>query len=252
MRLAVLVLLCCPVLVAAQPEKLAVDRPDQSESATTIPAGSFQVESGFAVLPAGNGPAGLDLPAVTLRLGLGDHVEFRAEGGASRTYDQERGEDWAMNTPELALKVGMGEGGGTGITTAVLAKAGIPAWADAGTTGLWPSLLLAADRDFGERFGLGTNVGMAWEEAASTAFCSLSGGLDVSSKLGVFAELYSAFPEDGEGDHRWDCGAFWAVGDRMLMDASFGSGFQGQGWFVGAGFSFRVGLWNTSPPTSGP
>lgn len=93
---------------------------------------------------------------------------------------------------------------------------------------------------------------MAWEEAASTAFCSLSGGLDVSPKLGVFAELYSAFPEDAEGDHRWDCGAFWAVGDRMLMDASFGSGFQGQGWFVGAGFSFRVGLWNTSPPTSGP
>lgn len=243
MRSIAVALLCCPMLSWAQGEKLSTDRPDQSESSTTIPAGSFQMESGFAVLPMKHGPSGLGLPTVLLRLGLGGRVEFRAEGGASRTTGPDGREDWAMDTPDLGVKVGLGKGGGTGITTAVLAKAGVPAWADADATGLWPSLLLAADRDFGERFGLGANVGMEWQGPASAAFCSLSGGMDVSSKLGVFTELYSAFPEDAEGDHRWDCGATWAFGDSMLMDASFGNGFQGQGWFVGAGFSFRLGLW---------
>lgn len=234
-----LLLLSAPAL--AQEGRLPTDRPDRTESALVIPVGSFQVESGFTAMP-GDGRTDLDLPQVLLRYGLSDGLELRVEGARSSFVNAGGKREEAWQVPEFAAKLGLGEGGSAQVATALLVKLGLPSLAGDREGSPYPVLLLAADRDLGERLGLGANLGMEWNgaEPAPAVVASLSLGADLTAELGAFAEWYASLPEGGAGDHRWDAGLTWALGSRMLVDASAGNGFQGQGWFWGAGFSFRL------------
>lgn len=251
MKCLVLFLVFVPLGTFAQGERLGTDRPDQTEATMTVPMGSLQVETGVVLFPHTDGRPDHSAPQVLVRLGLGERVEFRAEGERTVIATAEGGKYTAWEVPELGAKVGMGDGGKTGIRTAMLVKLGIPHWSTANDGDPYAGLRMAADRNFGERFGLGANVAMEWEGVSTspTSLYTLSGGMEVSSRFAAFAELYGALPEGGTGDHRWDCGGTWALGPNMLADASLGNCFTGQEWFFSAGFSFRVQCWRKKVST---
>lgn len=115
-----------PVYGIAQSDGLSTDRPDRTESAGTVPSGIYQMEGGFVVRPYRRRSFGLDLPPALVRLGLSEHLELRVEGGGTTTMEMEGRTDWHATTPEVGVKVGLGQGGTTDIITAVLAKVGVP------------------------------------------------------------------------------------------------------------------------------
>lgn len=234
-------LLLLPFHALAQWEPIGTDRPDQTESTETVPMGSFQLKSGFTAEPVTGAPADLTLPQLLLRVGLGGSFELRFAGEHVRAVDAEGKAAGAWGVPLLGLKSRFGQGGGSGIATAMEVNVGVPRWAGDADAHPFAELLLAADRDLGEHWGVGTNLGLAWDgrSPGGTTTATLTAGRSIFRRAGIFAELYAAFPEDAPGDLRWDCGASWAPGRTTLIDASFGSGFQGQRWFVGAGFSIR-------------
>jgi hypothetical protein len=242
MRWMLLCALAFPWPALAQEGRLPTDRPDRTESALVIPVGSFQMESGFTAVP-GDGSTDLDLPQVLLRYGLAEGLELRVEGARSSFVNAEWKREEAWQVPEFAAKLGLGKGGSAQVTTALLVKLGLPTLVGDREGSPYPVLLLAADRDLGEHFGLGANLGMEWngQDPSPAAVASLNLAADLTAKLGAFAEWYASLPEGHAGDHRWDAGLTWGMGDHMLVDASAGNGFQGQGWFWGAGFSFRLG-----------
>lgn len=239
------IMILIPMRAIAQWEPIGTDRPDRTEAAMTIPVGDLQVESGFQLMPRRTFPTELALPQILIRLGIGDRLELRAEFERTQTKDDlDRTQvDWSP--PEFGMKVGLGHGGNTDLVTALLVDVGVPRWAGENDAHPFAGITLAVDRDIGERWSMGANLGMSWngQTLRQTTIASLTSGLDLSRRAGVFAELYSFYPEDGIGDHHWDCGATWAIAKDMLVDASFGNSFEGQDWFIGAGFSFRVGVW---------
>lgn len=184
-------LLCIPMAVHAQWEPIGTDRPDQTESTETIPKGNAQLETGFAVMPNADGAADLSLPQVLLRVGLGERFELRASGERTQYTgpDGETADAWAA--PVLGLKAGLGLGGKSGIATAMEVNIGVPQWAGDDAGHPFAGLILAADRDLGERWGMGANVGLAWDGHSpfSTATASLTGGVELAPRLGAFAEL---------------------------------------------------------------
>ena len=251
MKWLLLTVAAMPFSLHAQWERLGTDRPDQTEATMTVPTGSLQVEAGAVLFPHSFGRTDLSAPQVLIRFGLGERVEFRAEGERTVMEMTDGSKRGAWEAPVLGAKVGMGNGGNTGIRTAVLVKVGIPQWSDEQEGNPFAGIRLAADRDFGERFGLGTNVAMEWDgmSTAPTSLYSLTSGMEISRRFAAFAEVYGALPQDGSGDHRWDCGGTWAFGPNMLADASLGNGFDGQSWFFSVGFSFRVQCWQKKAST---
>lgn len=146
-----------PLGTCAQWERLGTARPDQSEATMTVPAESVQVGSGAVVFPAPGGGAGLSALPMLLRVGLGERVEFRAEGERTVTEMTGCGRCAAWEAPMLGAKVGMGHGGATGIRTAMLVAVGNRVGAT-GRRGAFAGIRLAADRGLGERWELCANV----------------------------------------------------------------------------------------------
>lgn len=244
MRMLLLPLLLLALGACAQ-GRLDTDRPDQTESTTTVPAGAVQLEAGAVHSPAADLPAAWSLPQALFRLGLSDRIELRAEGEHMRMTGADGRATATTGPMAFGAKVGLGEGRKSGVRTAALMKIGLPRPGSRPDGHPFAGIVLLADRDLGPRWSMGANLGMEWNDLSPLAntIYSLTSAVDLSQHFGAFAEIYGAFPEGGRGDHRWDGGVTWAVGGNMLFDASLGHGFQGQGWFFGAGFSFRVGVW---------
>jgi hypothetical protein len=236
-----------PMGTYAQP-RLDTDRPDRTESAAIVPAGYLQMETGAACFPATHLLAAWSFPQLLFRAGVVDRIELRAEGEHLRTTDDEGNAVDITGPLAFGAKLGLGEGGLSGIRSSALASIGVPPSGSGPEGHPFVAITLLADRDLSERWSMGANLGMVWNDPSPTTSTpySLTAAVDLSRHLGAFAELYGLWPGFGRGDHRWDSGATWAVGGNMLFDLSFGNGFQGQGWFLAAGFSFRIKGWSPS------
>ncbi|MCZ6506947.1 MAG: hypothetical protein O7A04_02700, partial [Acidobacteria bacterium] len=71
-----------PVLLFLSPltgraQELITDRPDFTESAVVVPAGSIQIEGGLTWVDDGGSQGTLSGPEILLRWGLGDRFELR-------------------------------------------------------------------------------------------------------------------------------------------------------------------------------
>ena len=88
---ALLLVLIMPVgtgVARAQSPEMVTDRPDQTESATVVPWGLLQVETGYLFARDGD-VDGYAVPGTLFRLGLGGRLELRIGhvgivGGAGR------------------------------------------------------------------------------------------------------------------------------------------------------------------------
>ena len=231
----------------AQAPELVTDRPDQTESATVVPRGLLQVETGYLFARDG-GVGGHAAPGTLLRIGLGGRTELRVGhagivGGEGRrgAGDSELGakvnfipqaDGWR---PELALLGGLSlPTGGHGFSSG----------------GADPSFLVAFAHELRPRLSLGYNAGAAWESSpdrphrAAFVVYSLALGISLTDRLGTFLELF--------GDRRVtdatatsasvDAGLTLLLTDVLQLDVSVGRRLRGPAddLFVGTGLSFRL------------
>lgn len=78
-----------------------------------------------------------------------------------------------------------------------------------------------------DRFGIGYNLGMAWDgnEARSSFVYSLMFAGSMVGNLSAFVEVFGGFPEGTSSDHSFDLGFTYLVSPVFQVDASFGSTF---------------------------
>jgi hypothetical protein len=151
----------------------------------------------------------------------------------------------AWDPPGIGIKAGLGNGGPTGIVTALLAQVGLPHWSGHADRRTITGVLIAADRKLGDRAEICVNVGFEGDRAypGANGLYSMAGSWELAEGLNLFAEIYGSQAADGPVEHGWDGGATWAIGKNVQLDASAGHDFQGQAWFFGAGVSFRAVIW---------
>ncbi len=232
---------------SAQTPELVTDRPDRTESATVVPRGLFQVETGYVFAREG----GVDdhaAPGTLFRIGLGGRAELRlghagivGGAGGRGAGDSElgakinlipRADGWR---PELALL------GGLSLPTG-----------DRGfsSDGADPSFLVAFAHELLPRLSLGYNAGAAWESSADQpdrdAFIvySLALGVGLTDRLGTFLELFGDRQVTGAiaSSASVDGGLTLLLTDVLQLDVSVGRGLHGPAddLFVGTGLSFRL------------
>jgi hypothetical protein len=250
-----LAVLLLPLVAAAQESgapPMVTDRPDATESAVTVPAGMFQLESGYTFSSAAGGDVH-DLGEILLRVGVLDFLELRVGVHSYRWVRAPLGTDQGLQDSSLGVKLKLLDGGGIGFgapQVAVLASTTLPTGSSAASQDrLQPELRLSVAWDLSERVALGSNVLYAYtiDELDDDRFhqsgATLSVGYALSDRWGAYAEYFGAYTvlQDGPGEHFLNGGFTFAVSADLQLDARAGYGLNGRDddFFVGFGSGVR-------------
>jgi hypothetical protein len=236
------------------PEPLITDRPDFTESPSSIPAGHFQLEGGATFSRVEEEDAD-SFGEVLVRIGLGNGLEARIGVPSYERIEFPGGSVSGFGDPSVSFKLRLtpdppasGQAGRP--EAALLLGASIPEGDEELSDGTWqPEARVALAWGLGPVLSLSSNVGYAYPEDPEAGrrfhqiFTSLSLGLGLTDRLGAFVEGYGFSEETVGGSETgyMDTGLTWLVGNDLQLDVRAGRGFNDADpdWFVGAGAALR-------------
>ena len=253
------VLLLSSASVASGVPELITDRPDQTESSTTVPPGSVQVEMGWLHSEEERQDLETDIfPQTLLRYGLMENLELRfgfdgyvwenAVGSQGGNVDAEGGADLGVG-----FKLKLREEEGWLPETALLASVGLPTGKGPFSSERFdPDYRLSCSHTLSERLSFGYNLGQAWvteEDAAGDRdtrhqfVYTAALGISLTDNLGGFVEFFGEIPtgSDGGPANSFDGGFTYLIADNVQLDVSSGIGLSqdADDWFLAAGLSIR-------------
>lgn len=232
---------------------LVTDRPDATESPNIVRKGFLQIETGGFYTESGEDSFKTKetvYNTTLLRYGLLDNLELRLGIDYLTTEFEVNGErvgERLNGTSPLLLgaKIAIAEEKGWMPKIAVLGHLSLPFSAASDykpeNTGL--DFRFSFDHTLTDRSGIAYNLGAKLDAGnPEIAYIyTLAYGYDLSSKIGVYVELYGDFPEDTKANHNWDAGFTYLANDDLQFDLTFGSGItDGQNLLLSAGLSYRI------------
>jgi len=231
----------------AQSPDLVTDRPDQTESATVVPRGLVQIETGY-LFARNSDVDSYEVPGTLFRIGLGGQMELRI--GHAGTIGE--GGRQGPGDTNLGVKVNLVEGGdGAKPTLAILGGLSLPT-GDHGfsSNSIDPSFLVSFAHDLSPRLSIGYNVGASWESFSDLSdrdafiLYSVALGVGVTDRLSAFLELFGDRQTTGITATAMsvDGGLTFLLTKIVQLDFYVGKGLQEptDDMFVGTGLSFRL------------
>ncbi len=250
--------LAAPAALLAQTEPMVTDRPDQTESASIVPEGAFQLELGALHTRDGNGfdRETTQVPVSLLRIGLRERLELRLgwAGVIDERVETRAGTFSASGSggADLGFKLLLAEEGPGRPQTALLASTTLAVGSEGFSSDRFdPSLRIAMSSTLTDRLSLGYNAGVSLTSedtgrgvTTRTSFLyTVALGIDLEGPAAAFVELFGTIPasDPAPESHAFDAGITWLAGPRLQFDVSGGIGLSEHApdWFVGAGLSAR-------------
>ncbi len=230
-----------------EPGSLVTDRPDATESASVVPKGFLQIETGafYEELETNGFKVKNKVYNTTLlRYGLFDNLEFRLGWDISAVKTEAANLN-GMSPLLFGAKIAIIEEKGILPEIGLIGHVRWPFSASADfraeTTGV--DFRFAFAHTLSEKSSLSYNLGAAWGDDSPEAVYeyTLAYGYSFTENFGGYMELYGDFPEDSRASHLWDAGLTYLFSDNIQVDASVGSGLnKTQDLYLSAGISIRV------------
>jgi len=234
-------------------QALVTDRPDFTESASTVPKDSWQFEFGYTFDK--NNDYRLKthtLGELLVRFTMVEKLEFRV---GINSYDIQEFEGLPAGGPPRSTVKGL-EDMSVGIkysiirdNAAVIVSTTIPTGAENfGSSKLQPSITLALAKDISETLAIGANLGVAGlhegDVKVTELYASTSLGISLTDKLGMFIEYFGFYysEDDGNDTHYFDSGFTYLVNPTFQLDIRAGKRLNkgSASYFIGVGAAFRI------------
>jgi hypothetical protein len=257
--LLVIFLLISSSVYAQEIPEISTDRPDQSESPDVVPLKHIQFEAGlsFERFEPNPNPVGFTVdnfstPDLLVRYGLIRNMELRF--GTSVTTTK-------VNLPPLVgssetefgpLMIGgkfkLAEEGEILPATSFLAEIEMPALTIKESDSYFnPTIKMCFSNGLSSEAELSYNIGVNFDnegsETRSTFLYTLSLGLSLSDRVGIYGEVYGFIPFEsgGSSTNYIDAGLTYLVKNNLQLDISAGYGLQSnvRHFFIAAGVSAR-------------
>jgi hypothetical protein len=240
-------------------EPLESDRPDFTESSTTVGLGRLQIESGYTYTQAIEGDPthnAHDLPELLVRYGLAERLEMRVawdEGLVfERSLDRNSGRvvaDSGSTDVEFGTKYALTKQDKWRPQTALIAAVSTPVGAASQSSRqVDVRLNYCYSWEFSKKLSLACSTGSLWTAESGDHFAeffqSASVEYELTEKLHCFNEFYALF-RHGASDNRpqpyYDAGLTYLVTPNFQLDWRAGLGLNNaaDGFFTGCGFTVR-------------
>jgi hypothetical protein len=234
-------------------EPLVTDRPDFTESSSTVGSGVLQIEAGFTYAESPDGTDVTNAGEVLARWGVAKTFELRFVLPTYVRDSSANGDVTGFSDTGLGLKVELAQGEGKGLfgglEAALIASTEIPTGSSVLSDESWqPSSVLALGWDLNSTLGLGANVGVASPvdegQRFTSAWASVALGVGLTDAVSWFVELYAFNREELRGPDT----AVFQTGFVYLLNLDFQLDVraarrltdQGVDLVAGAGLSWRL------------
>lgn len=245
-------------------DDIITDRPDQTESAVTVPKGLIQIEIGgtyekeriqspkLIILP--KLIKTISAPSILVRWGILKDLELRF--ASEYITENTRNDVTTISTLDedasgiapitLGTKIQLFTEKGSRPDAAFLFHLNIPFKKN---DPFQPEYIgadfrVAIAHSLSERFSLSYNLGGEWDGSspAATGIYTLALGISLAEKISMFVESYGFLPQGDSPDHRFDAGFTFLIAKNVQADVSGGMGISEKSpdFFIGAGLSFRL------------
>lgn len=225
-------------------QTIVTDRPDQTESSTTIPLKSLQIESGVLF---GNYEDGLIkktlIPSTLLRYGLTKSIELRfVQQFENIKNDVTSQSDFGISDLEIGAKIQVLKKKDVNTEIAFLSHLILPTGSKALTNDKLGTVnKLAISHEINEKLGLGYNVGYDYLGEGSEDFTySIALGVGLGKKFGTYLEIYGEYAEFSDWGTNFDSGLTYLLKDNFQLDVSFGLGLNHEMHYFSLGFSWNI------------
>jgi len=236
------------------PPAIITDRPDQTESATTLPSRTLQLETGAAFIfnkTATEEQKDMIYNTTLLRVAVFKNFELRFgfEYHELTVTDLQTNEETlkeGLSPISLGLKVHITDEKGW------IPEMGFLGHVEIGTSGdvefqipfTGPSFRLAFANTISDHVSIGYNIGADWdgETARAAWYYSVAPGFSIGERWGCFIEAYGYIVEKSTPVHMADGGITFLVINNLQLDVSAGFGINEQApdGFVSGGLSWRI------------
>jgi hypothetical protein len=234
-------------------EPLVTDRPDFTESTSTIPDGRLQVEAGYS-LTRTDSARDHTFGEVLLRYGLNQRTELRVGLNSFQLVrDSVNGNVSGKDEPSLGFKWQLSQGSEefrlAKPQVALIAATSLPVGnRNLREKRLQPGVKLCLAWDVTERLGMASNLNYDYASAGGERFnqfsASLSLAYSLTERVGTFFEVYGFVPDSPNGPDTkyFNTGLTYLVNPDFQLDARVGVGLNNPAapdYFVGVGAARR-------------
>jgi len=227
-------------------QTIVTDRPDQTESSSTVPRGSFQIETG--VLFGSSKSEGFSFkeifaPSTLFRYGIAKGIELRLVNQFENVKNKTTSEKVnGMSDIEIGTKFQILNKENVNTEIAFLSHLIIPIGSKDVTIDNFGTInKLSISHTISETVGIGYNVGYDYfGTGKGNLTYSLALAIGITSKLGVYLEPYGALLEIDNHESNFDGGITYLIKDNFQLDASFGTGINHNMNYFSVGASINI------------
>ena len=227
-------------------QTIITDRPDQTESSSTIDQRSLQIESGVLVGFTENNNVEfrqLLAPTTLFRLGLTSGVELRVLSQLEqiRRVDLDKNK-LGISDLEIGAKIQLLQKDDINTEIAFLSHLILPTGSAALTNDEFGTInKLSISHQLNDGVGLGYNIGYNnFGFGSGDITYSIALGIAITDRLAVYIEPYGCIEEIDDHISNFDAGLTFLSNDNLQFDFSFGTGINHTMNYLSVGFSLNI------------
>jgi hypothetical protein len=227
-------------------QDLITDRPDQTESAVTVPLNSLQIETGLlyeSEIENGIPKDSYSLAGTLLRFGLFERIELRF-GAAYLINKSVNLSNNGLGDFLVGAKINFLTEENNSFDFGLLLHAALPLGDEnSRPEKTEPEIIASISKSISENISLGINLGgynnSSIEEVVYLYTAAI--GLSFTNNLSAFIEVFGNYYPSFYPEHFYDGGLTYLFTENIQIDISGGSKFSSNNsiWFVSTGLSLR-------------
>ena len=229
-------------------QEIITDRPDQTESSSTVEKGSVQIESGFLFYQTEEKNSFNDIirrkdiyfPTTLFRIGLTNNIELRV---LNQYQYHIYGSNLAhgFNDLEVGVKIQVFKKENSFTEIAFLSHALLPTAPSLFSENIFGSInKLCVSHNLNNNIALGYNIGYNYLENIESLTYSIVLGFSLNQKMSAYFEPYGEVSDFKDLASNVNMGITYLIKDNLQLDYSFGTGLNNKFNFMSIGCSIKI------------